>query len=278
MSPSFVCSSEKSGRPSSSRATTSPSTIAWRASIQRGGLSSFGKYVAASLRLRVQILTFPSSTTAWTRNPSHLISNSQSSSSNGVVARVASIGSIDFGIAAAAAPVRSIWAVAAGASLTHRASRSTLTSSFVRPVFTLCGWSSASQPSTACSSFLWMSSHCSPSSPSNARDGALPGRRLVRTIVKRPLSFSPSSTNLSSPSSTALRASSVGASGCHVPQSQTMTSPAPYCFAGITPSKSKYSIGWSSTWTAMRRIFGSRVGPFGTAQLTRTPSISSRTS
>ena len=45
-----------------------------------------------------------------------------------------------------------------------------------------------------------------------------------------------------------------------------MTSPAPYCFAGITPSKSKYSIGWSSTWTAMRRTPGSSVGPFGTAQ------------
>ena len=38
-----------------------------------------------------------------------------------------------------------------------------------------------------------------------------------------------------------------------MPQSHTITSPAPYCFDGITPSKSKYSIGWSSTWTAIRR-------------------------
>ena len=59
----------------------------------------------------------------------------------------------------------------------------------------------------------------------------------------------------------------VSASGSQVPQSQTITSPAPYCFAGITPSKSKYSIGWSSTWTAIRRTAGSSVGPFGTAQL-----------
>ena len=107
---------------------------------------------------------------------------------------------------------------------------------------------------------------------------ALCRRPLVRTIVKRPLSFWPWSSNLSSPSATALRGSRVGASGSQVPQSQTMTSPAPYCLAGMTPSKSKYSIGWSSTWTAMRRIAGSRVGPFGTAQETSTPSISSRKS
>ena len=49
------------------------------------------------------------------------------------------------------------------------------------------------------------------------------------------------------------RGSRVGASGSQVPQSQTITSPAPYCFDGMTPSKSKYSIGWSSTWTAIRR-------------------------
>ena len=102
-----------------------------------------------------------------------------------------------------------------------------------------------------------MSSHWSPSSSSKARaagSSPLRLRPLVRTIVNRPLSFWPWSSNLSSPSGMAVAASRVGASGSQVPQSQTMTSPAPYCFAGMTPSKSKYSIGWSSTWTAMRRI------------------------
>ena len=60
-------SSEKSGRPSSSSATTSPSTIASSASIQVGGERRFGKYVSASLRLRVQSFALPSRTTAWTR-------------------------------------------------------------------------------------------------------------------------------------------------------------------------------------------------------------------
>jgi hypothetical protein len=69
-----------------------------------------------------------------------------------------------------------------------------------------------------------------------------------------------------------------GAGGDHVPQSQTMTSPPPYSPFGMTPSKSKYSIGWSSTCTASCRAVGSRVGPFGTAQLTSTPSTSRRRS
>ncbi len=139
---------------------------------------------------------------------------------------------LDLGRAAGAgvAPARSISAVAAGAWLIQIASRFSLTSSLVRPVLTLFGKSSASQPSTDVSPFLWMSSHWSPSSPSNGR---LPPRPLVRTIVKRPLSFSPLSRNLSSPSLTALRPSRVGASGSQVPQSQTMTSPAPYCLAGM---------------------------------------------
>ena len=96
--------------------------------------------------------------------------------------------------------------------------------------------------------------------------------------MNRPLTFSPASTNLSSPLAMAAAGSGVSASGSQVPQSHTITSPAPYCFAGITPSKSKYSSGWSSTWTAIRRIDGSSVGPLGTAHEARTPSISSRKS
>ena len=71
------------------------------------------------------------------------------------------------------------------------AGASALTSSLVRPDRTLCGCSSASQPARACSSRLWISSHCSPSSSSNAVRGVDPGRRDVRTIVNRPRSFSP---------------------------------------------------------------------------------------
>jgi len=49
------------------------------------------------------------------------------------------IGSIRSGKGASTAPVRSISAAAAGAWLIQTASRSALTSSFVRPVLTLCG-------------------------------------------------------------------------------------------------------------------------------------------
>ena len=46
----------------------------------------------------------------------------------------------------------------------------------------------------------------------------------------------------------------------------------------MIPSKSAYSSGWSSVCAAKCFSLGSRVGPFGTAQLTSTPSISSRKS
>ena len=228
----------KSGAPFSSRATTSPSTIASRASIQLGGESSRPKYVSASLRFRVNSRTSPSRTTACTRNPSHLISNSQSGSSKALLVSVASIGSMWLGIRASRARDRSISASPAGAWLIQIASLLALTSSFVRPVLTLAGKSSASQPSVDSGPRLWMSSHCSESS-SNGRPVSAPRRPPVRTIVNRPRSFSPLRVNLSSPSSIALRPSSVGASPSQVPQSQTITSPAPYCRAGMMPSKSK---------------------------------------
>jgi hypothetical protein len=73
-------------------------------------------------------------------------------------------------------------------------------------------------------------------------------------------------------------AGSAPPAGCHVPQSHTITSPPPYWPLGMMPSKSKYSMGWSSTWTASCLTLGSSVGPLGTAQLTNTPSTSSRKS
>ena len=60
--------------------------------------------------------------------------------------------------------------------------------------------------------------------------------------------------------------------------SHTMTSPPQYSPLGITPSNPTYSSGWSSTCTARCFVFGSKVGPFGTAQLASTPPISKRTS
>src|SRR5256885_539806 len=46
----------------------------------------------------------------------------------------------------------------------------------------------------------------------------------------------------------------------------------------MIPSKSRYSIGWSSTCTASRLSAGLRDGPLGTAHEFSTPSISSRRS
>ena len=74
------------------------------------------------------------------------------------------------GIRASRARDRSISASPAGASLIQIASLLALTSSFVRPVLTLAGNSSASQPSVDSGPRLWMSSHCSESS-SNGRPG-----------------------------------------------------------------------------------------------------------
>ncbi len=57
----------KSGRPSASSATTSPSTTASGAASHVGGPSSSGKYRPASWPLRVRRATFPSATIASTR-------------------------------------------------------------------------------------------------------------------------------------------------------------------------------------------------------------------
>ena len=160
-------------------------------------------------------------------------------------------------------------ASAAGAPDFQIRSGSSFTSSLVRPVSTERGWSSGSHPSTACSSFLCRSSHCS-LSPSLSE---LPRR----TSTSRPRSFSPCISACSSPSASCAAGSPVFA-GSQVPVSHTMTSPPPYSPLGMTPSKCRYSIGWSSTCTAIRLVPGSSVGPFGTAQLTSTPSISNRRS
>src|SRR3954463_16535192 len=57
-----------------------------------------------------------------------------------------------------------------------------------------------------------------------------------------------------------------------------VTSPPPYSPAAIVPLNDAYSSGWSSVGTASRLAPCSVGGPFGTAQLLRTPSRSSRRS
>ena len=136
-------------------------------SIHEGGDRSRGKYVSASLSPRVHVLTCPSLTTACTRNPSHLISYSQSGSLNGFDASVASIGSMYGGIFAVTAPVRSISAAAAGAWPFHRASRSRFCSQ---------GSASASSPSRR-------SGGCRP--PSGARRSSSPPRSATSGWASR---------------------------------------------------------------------------------------------
>src|SRR6476661_4548258 len=57
-----------------------------------------------------------------------------------------------------------------------------------------------------------------------------------------------------------------------------VTEPPPYSPPAIVPAKDAYSSGWSSVGTASRFTPGTSGGPFGTAQLFRTPSRSSRRS
>ena len=88
-----------------------------------------------------------------------------------------------------------------------------------------------------------------------------PGSAPRRTSTKRPASFSPCEVDVEVAGSIGgQRVVALGA-GSHVPQSHTMTSPPPYSPSGITPSKSKYSSGWSSTWTAIRLTSGRGSGP-----------------
>lgn len=108
------------------------------------------------------------------------------------------------------------------------------TSSFVRPLLTERGCRSASQPSTACSSFAW----------SNSQLSAVLLRLLlllllllvllfrcaVRMSATRPRSFTPSSSRWRSPRLNASVTDSAlerGLRNRHLPQSHTITSPTP---------------------------------------------------
>jgi hypothetical protein len=110
----------------------------------------------------------------------------------------------------------------------------------------------------------------------SSHGGLPPSRPRMRTSTHEPWSFLPSSRNLRSPFFNA--ASTSGDSGVHVPESQIITVPPPYWPSGMIPSNFAYSIGWSSVGIAIRLIDGSRAGPFGTAQESRTPFHSNRKS
>ncbi len=80
------------------------------------------------------------------------------------------------------------------------------------------------------------------------------------------------------PSSVTMTSSSRHFWVVYVPESQICTRPAPYSPRGISPSKLAYSSGWSSVRTARWLRPGSVGSPLGSAQLTSTPSRSSRKS
>lgn len=61
--------------------------------------------------------------------------------------------------------------------------------------------------------------------------------------------------------------------GALVPDQTTL--PAPYCVAGIVPSKPAWRMGWFSTCIARRLSTVSKLGSLGTAQLNGVPFNSS---
>ena len=104
------------------------------------------------------------------------------------------------------------------------------TSSLVRPDFTDCGWSSGSQPGTACVVVLVEEEPLLLARPAAVACGRA---RSARPASRRARS------KWSSPSLDRLRRVVVPRRGLQVPQSHTITSPPPYSPLGITPSKSK---------------------------------------
>lgn len=117
----------------------------------------------------------------------------------------------------------------------------------------------------------------------SSQASASPGPPRNRVSAYSPRSVDPWSRNLAcprssdSPKSTGRPARS-WLSGSYVPLSRTITVPPPYSPAGMTPSNSSYSSGWSSVGTARRWSLGSADGPFGTDQDFRTSSTWSRKS
>jgi hypothetical protein len=79
-------------------------------------------------------------------------------------------------------------------------------------------------------------------------------RPFVLTSIQAPWSFSPYRRNFRRPFAYAWWGSSIGSQR---PRSQSTTVPPPYSPAGMMPSKSPYSSGWSSVCMASRLSAGS---------------------
>ncbi len=268
------CSRWKAGSPRSSATTTSPSSRACSYGRAFSDRASSGKRPVASFPFRVSRRTPARPPSASIRKPSSLGSNHHPGLENGSSRLRASI---SFTAAAsirrrrggaAASRDRSDPASASSASRTgvpgSQPSSSRASCSTVRPEKIDASGIRSSICSVPPPRRSRMSSHSLPVSPFRSF-----------TSVQTPRSLCPRSSNRSLPLSSPSAGSS---SGTQRPWSHTITSPAPYSPSGITPSKSAYSSGWSSTWTASRFSAGSVEMPFGTAQDLSTPSISRRRS
>src|SRR5207248_4825936 len=137
LSRSRFCSNWKDGRPSSSRATISPSSTACFTLTSPLIACSCGYSLSTIRPERVWSETFPLSVKLFSLLPSHLASKSQRSLSNGSSTSCAFIGSRLLGIGPFSALARLISPPSPSARLLdHTASFPCSISSLVRPVFT----------------------------------------------------------------------------------------------------------------------------------------------
>ena len=143
------------------------------------------------------------------------------------------------------------------------------TSSLVRPLSTDAGWSSGSQPLTAYSSCLCSSSHCSlPPRLASAPDQHEPAAQLLAVQVDVQLAGG----DRAPPG----RRCACGSQVPRVPDDHVAA--AVLAGAGSRPRSRGTRSGGPRRGRPGASTAGSSVGPFGTAQLTSTPSISKRKS
>ena len=158
LSRSRFCSNWKDGRPSSSRATISPSSTACFTLTSPLIACSCGYSLSTIRPERVWSETFPLSMKLISLMPSHLTSKSQRSLSNGSSTSCAFIGSRLLGMGLFSALARLISPPSPSARLLdHTASFPCSISSLVRPVFTEVVNFSMSKFGSAASSFFLIS-------------------------------------------------------------------------------------------------------------------------
>ena len=245
------CRAPKSGTPLSLSTTISPSYQPSGSFMRVSSAWKGFSLAVESLPLRVKSWILPASMRASSRYPSNLISKLQSAwSPGGESTSVASCGlnvagsepALAFGCGAASAfalrrPARgttgglTIWSTASAPLGCRRLLAGGLRAAFGFGALTadlaLSGSSSTTLNSVdgrVYSSLSLISSHGSCFSP----------RPFMRISAHLPLSLWPLSSNFKWPAFSDACASPIG---CHVPSSQTMTLPGPYCPAGMVPSK-----------------------------------------